>query len=195
MVFLEARQLIMESTFKIVKSNYERDKKQNTPYIIGINGIDCAGKTTLAKDLSGRLKQSEINNEIFHIDDFNDPKVEKETYRAFASGNWNENDFDRYYESIIDFQQAREAVEIAAAKNEMLIVEGIFIFRPQLKITFNYRIYLEVNVSVALTRFEQRRRLKGDDRTAGIFEDIWVRAHNKYVSEVNPQKISNLIIQ
>ena len=185
----------MESTFKIIKSNYERDKKQNTPYIIGINGIDCAGKTTLAKDLSGELKQSGINNEIFHIDDFNNKKVEKETYRAFASGNWNENDFDRYYESIIDFQKTREAVEEAAAKNEIVIVEGIFIFRPKLKITFNYRIYLEVDASVAQTRFEERRRLNGDDRPVEIFKDIWVRAHNKYVSEVNPQKISDLIIQ
>ena len=185
----------MESTFKIIKSNYERAKKQDTPYIIGINGIDCAGKTTLAKDLSGELKQSGINNEIFHIDDFNNKKVEKETYRAFASGNWNENHFDRYYESIIDFQKARKAVEEAAAKNEIVIVEGIFIFRPKLKITFNYRIYIEVDVSVALTRFEKRRRLEGDDRPVEIFEDIWVRAHNKYVSEVNPQKISNLIIQ
>ena len=185
----------MESTFKIVKSNYDRDKKQNTPYTIGINGIDCAGKTTLAKDLSGQLKQSGINNEIFHIDDFNNEKVEKETYRAFASGNWNENDFDRYYESIIDFQKARKAVGEAAAKNEIVIVEGIFIFRPKLKITFNYRIYLKVDVSVALTRFEERRRLKGDDRPVEIFDGIWLRAHNKYVSEVNPQKISNLIIQ
>ena len=185
----------MESTFEIIKSNYERDKKQNTPYIIGINGIDCAGKTTLAKDLSGELKQSGINNEIFHIDDFNNKKVEKETYRAFASGNWNENDFDRYYESIIDFQQAREAVEEAAAKNEIVIVEGIFIFRPKLNITFNYRIYLEVDASVALTRFEERRRLKGDDRPVEIFKDIWVKAHNKYVSEINPQKICDLIIQ
>ena len=184
----------MESTFKIIKSNYERDKKQNTPYIIGINGIDCAGKTTLAKDLSGELKQSGINNEIFHIDDFNNKKVEKETYSAFASGNWNENDFDRYYESIIDFQKAREAVEEAVAINEIVIVEGIFIFRPKLKITFNYRIYLEVNVSVALTRFEQRRRLQGDVRPVEIFEDIWVRAHNRYVSEVNPRQISDLII-
>ena len=139
----------MKSTFEIIKSNYERDKKQNTPYIIGINGIDCAGKTTLAKDLSGQLEQSGIKNKIFHIDDFNDPKVEKETYRAFASGNWNENDFDRYCESIIDFQKAREAVEKAAVKNEIVIVEGIFIFHPKLKITFNYRIYLEVDASVA----------------------------------------------
>jgi uridine kinase len=193
-VFLEARQSVMQSTFKIVKSNYERDKKQNTPYIIGINGIDCAGKTTLAKDLSGQLEQSGIKNKIFHIDDFNDPKVERETYRAFASGNWNENDFDRYYESIIDFQQAREAVEEAAAKNEIVIVEGIFIFRPKLNITFNYRIYLEVDASVALTRFEERRRLKGDDRPVEIFKDIWVRAHNKYVSEVGPRQISDLII-
>ena len=184
----------MKSTFEIIKSNYERDKKQNTPYIIGINGIDCAGKTTLAKDLSGRLKQSGISNEIFHIDDFNNKKVEKETYRAFASGNWNENDFDRYYESIIDFQKARAAVEAATVKNEIVIVEGIFIFRPQLKITFNYRIYLEVHASVALTRFEQRRRLRGDVRPVEIFTDIWVRAHNKYVSEVHPQKMSNLVI-
>ena len=194
MGFLEARQSVMQSTFKIVKSNYERDKKQNTPYIIGINGIDCAGKTTLAKDLSGQLEQSGIKNKIFHIDDFNDPKVEKETYRAFASGNWNENDFDRYYESIIDFQKAREAVEKAAAKNEIVIVEGIFIFHPKLKITFNYRIYLEVDASVALARFEQRRRLQGDARPVEIFEDIWVRAHNKYVSEVDPRQISDLII-
>ena len=185
----------MKSTFEIIKSNYERDKKQNTPYIIGINGIDCAGKTSLAKDLSGRLKQSGIKNEICHIDDFNDPKVEKETYQAFASGNWNENDFDIYYESIIDFQKARAAVEAATVKNEIVIVEGIFIFRPQLKITFNYRIYLEVDASVALTRFEQRRRLQGDVRPVEIFTDIWVRAHNKYVSEVHPQKISNLVIQ
>mgnify|MGYP001419658759 CR=1 FL=1 len=185
----------MESTFKIIKSNYDLDKKQNTPYIIGINGIDCAGKTTLAKDLSGRLKQSGIKNEICHIDDFNDPKVEKETYQAFASGNWNENDFDRYYESIIDFQRARGVVEEAAVINEIVIVEGIFIFRPKLKITFNYRIYIEVDASVALARFEQRRRLKRDDRPVEIFEDIWVRAHNKYVSEVNPQKICDLLIQ
>jgi uridine kinase len=194
-VFLKARQPVMESTFKIIKSNYERGKKQNTPYIIGINGIDCAGKTTLAKDLSGELKQSGINNKIFHIDDFNNKKVEKETYRAFASGNWNENDFDRYYESIIDFQKAREAFEKAAAKSEIVIVEGIFIFRPKLKITFNYRIYLEVDASVALTRFEERRRLKGDDRPVEIFKDIWVKAHNKYVSEINPQKICDLILQ
>jgi len=185
----------MESTFKIIKSNYERDKKQNTSYIIGINGIDCAGKTTLAKDLSGRLKQSGINNEIFHIDDFNNKKVEKETYRAFASGNWNENDFDRYYGSIIDFQKARKAVGKAAAKNEIVIVEGIFIFQPHLNNIFNYRIYLEVDVSVALTRFEERRRLKGDDRPVEIFKEIWVRAHNKYVSEINPQKICDLLIQ
>ena len=185
----------MKSTFEIIKSNYERDKKQNTPYIIGINGIDCAGKTTLAKNLSGQLEQSGIKNKIFYIDDFNDPKVEKETYRAFASGNWNENDFDRYYESIIDFQKASEAVAKAAVKNEIVIVEGIFIFRSKFKITFNYRIYLEVDASIALARFEQRRRLKGDDRPVEIFEDIWVRAHNKYVSEVNPQKISDLIIQ
>ena len=185
----------MESTFKIIKSNYERDKKQNSPYIIGINGIDCAGKTTLAKDLSGELKQSGINNEIFHIDDFNNEKVEKETYRAFASDNWNANDFDRYYESIIDFQKAREAVEAASASNEIVIVEGIFIFQPHLNNIFNYRIYLEVDASVALTRFEERRRLKGDDRPVEIFEDIWVRAHNKYVSEVYPQKICDLLIQ
>lgn len=185
----------MESTFKIVKSNYERDKKPNTSYIIGINGIDCAGKTTLAKDLSGRLKQSGINNEIFHIDDFNNKKVENETYRAFASGNWNENDFDRYYESIIDFQKARKAVGKAAAKNEIVIVEGIFIFKLQLNNIFNYRVYLEVDVSVALTRFEERRRLKGDDRPVEIFKEIWVRAHNKYVSEINPQKICDLLIQ
>ncbi len=185
----------MKSTFKTIKSNYERDKKQNAPYIIGITGIDCGGKTTLAKNLSGELKRSGINNEIFHIDDFNNKKVEKETYSAFASGNWNENDFDRYYESIINFQQATEAVEKAAAKNEIIIVEGIFIFRPQLKITFNYRIYLEVDASVALTCFEERRRLTGDARPVGIFEHIWLRAHNKYVSEVTPQKISNLIIK
>ena len=185
----------MESTFNIIKSNYEWDKKQNTPYIIGINGIDCAGKTTLAKDLSGQLEQSGIKNKIFHIDDFNDPKVEKETYRAFASGKWNENAFDRYYEAIIDFQKASEAVAKAAVKNEIVIVEGIFIFRSKFKITFNYRIYLEVDASIALARFEQRRRLKGDARPVEIFEDIWVRAHNKYVSEVNPQKISDLIIQ
>ena len=185
----------MESTFKIVKSNYDRDKKQNSPYTIGINGIDCAGKTTLAKDLSGQLKQSGINNEIFHIDDFNNEKVEKETYRAFASGNWNENDFDRYYEAIIDFQKARGAVEAASAKNGIVIVEGIFLFQPQLNNIFNYRIYLEVDVPVALTRFEERRRLKGDDRPVEIFKDIWVRAHNKYVSEINPQKICDLLIQ
>ena len=67
-------------------------------------------------------------------------------------------------------------------------MEGIFIFRPKLKITFNYRIYLEVDASVALTRFEERRCLKEDDWPVEIFEDNWVRAHNRYVSEINPKK-------
>ena len=186
--------MIVEDILAFIKAKYEKHRSINQSFVVGINGIDCSGKTTFAKSVSKYFTHHKIENDCLDIDNFNNRAIESETYKAFVSGSWDEKDLNKYYKLIINYSDAIRAVSEYKKKYPLVILEGIFIYKPQLADLFDLKIYLDINISLGRKRFAKRRILKQDQRPFEIYDEIWMLTHIRYESEVHPKRISDLVI-
>ena len=184
----------MEDILAFIKAKYEKHGSITQSFVVGINGIDCSGKTTFAKSVSKYFTHHKIENDHLDIDNFNNPAIESETYKAFVSGSWGEEDLNKYYELIINNSDAIRAVSESQKKYPLVILEGIFIYKPQLVNLFDLKIYLDIDISLGRKRFKKRRSLKQDKRPFEIYDEIWMLSHIRYESEVHPKQIGALVI-
>ena len=186
--------MIVEDILAFIKAKYEKHRSINQSFVVGINGIDCSGKTTFAKSVSKYFTHHKIENDCLDIDNFNNPAIESATYKAFVSGSWDEKDLNKYYKLIINYSDAIRAVSESKKIYPIVILEGIFIYKPQLADLFDLKIYLDINISLGRKRFAKRRSLKQDKRPFEIYDEIWMLSHIRYESEVHPKQISDLVI-
>jgi len=184
----------VEDILAFIKAKYEKHRSITQSFVVGINGIDCSGKTTFAKSVSKYFTHHKIENGCLDIDNFNNRAIESETYKAFVSGSWDEKDLNKYYKLIINYSDAIRAVSEYKKKYPLVILEGIFIYKPQLSDLFDLKIYLDIDISLGRKRFAERRSLKQDKRPFEIYDEIWVLSHVRYDSEVHPKRISDLVI-
>ena len=184
----------MEDILAFIKAKYEKHGSITQSFVVGINGIDCSGKTTFAKSVSKYFTHHKIENDHLDIDNFNNPAIESETYKAFVSGSWGEEDLNKYYELIINYSDAIRTVSESQKKYPLVILEGIFIYKPQLVNLFDLKIYLDIDISLGRKRFTKRRSLKQDKRPFEIYDEIWMLSHIRYESEVHPKLIGDLVI-
>ena len=184
----------MEDILAFIKAKYEKHRSISRSFVVGINGIDCSGKTTFAKAMSKYFSYYKIENDHLDIDNFNNPAIESETYKSFVSGSWGKKDLNKYYELIINYSDAIRAVSEYKKKYPLVILEGIFIYKPQLVDLFDLKIYLDVDISLGRKRFAKRWSLKRDKRPFEIYDEIWMLSHIRYESEVHPKRISDLVI-
>ena len=184
----------MEDILAFIKAKYEQHRSINRSFVVGINGIDCSGKTTFAKAMSKYFSYYKIVNNHLDIDTFNNPVIESETYQAYVSDSWDEEDLNKYYKLIINYSDAIRAVSEYKKKYPLVILEGIFIYKPQLADLFDLKIYLDIDISLGRKRFAKRRSLKQDKRPFEIYDEIWMLSHIRYESEVHPKQISDLVI-
>ena len=184
----------MEDILAFIKAKYEQHLSIKLSFAVGINGIDCSGKTTFAKAMSKYFSYYKIINNHLDIDTFNNPAIENETYKAFVSGSWGEEDLNKYYQLIINYSDAIRSVSESKNNYSIVILEGIFIYKPQLVDLFDLKIYLDIDISLGRKRFAKRRSLERDKRPFDIYDKIWILSHNKYDSEVHPKQISDLVI-
>ena len=184
----------MEDILAFIKAKYEKHRSISRSFVVGINGIDCSGKTTFAKAMSKYFSYYKIENDHLDIDNFNNPAIESETYKSFVSGSWGKKDLNKYYELIINYSDAIRAVSESQKKYPLVILEGIFIYKPQLVNLFDLKIYLDIDISLGRKRFAKRSSLKQDKRPFEIYDEIWMLSHIRYESEIHPKRISDLVI-
>jgi len=184
----------VEDILAFIKAKYEKHGSITQSFVVGINGIDCSGKTTFAKSVSKYFAHHKIKNDCLDIDNFNNPAIESATYQAYVSDSWDEKDLNKYYKLIINYSDAIRAVSEYKKKYPLVILEGIFIYKPQLADLFDLKIYLDIDISLGRKRFAKRRRLKQDKRPFDIYDKIWMLSHIKYESEVHPKQKSDLVI-
>ena len=184
----------MKDILAFIQAKYEKHRSINQSFVVGINGVDCSGKTTFAKSMSKYFTHQKVENYRLDIDNFNNPAIESATYKAFVSGSWDEEYLNKYYELIINYSDAIRAVSESKKKYPLVILDGIFIYKPQLVDLFDLKIYLDINISLGRKRFAKRRSLKQDKRPFEIYDEIWMLSYIRYESEVHPKQISDLVI-
>ena len=119
--------MIVEDILAFIKAKYEKHRSINQSFVVGINGIDCSGKTTFAKSVSKYFTHHKIENDYLDIDNFNNPAIESSTYKAFVSGSWDEKDLNKYYKLIINYSDAISAVS-EYKKNTLLLFWKAYLF-------------------------------------------------------------------
>ncbi|VAX03443.1 hypothetical protein MNBD_ALPHA03-194 [hydrothermal vent metagenome] len=155
--------------------------------VIGINGLDCAGKTSFAKRLYEDLTRKGINCALLHIDDYNNLDVQKRVYTAHQQQAFTARLLNLYYENSIHYDDALNAIASARKSHDITIIEGVFLFKECLMASLDVKIFLPINPDTARKRYLSRKIQVNDHRPASVFDDIWLPSFTRYCAETQPE--------
>jgi uridine kinase len=202
----------MQKFFDMILNKLEA-WNQDKPFIIGINGIDASGKTSFAKSLTSFLQNNSFQTQLVHLDDFHNPKSIR------YSG---KNEFDNYYnhsfdlktliveilEPIAKLQPINKTLQILNLETDnydlqrtyninsqtVVILEGVFLFRPELSKYLDYRLFLKVSFKTALKRAYLRDfQYLGADLEKK-YSQKYFPAQMRYLKEIKPLDLADLVI-
>jgi uridine kinase len=136
---------------------------------VAIDGIDAAGKTTLADELASVLRHRGREVVRLSADDFHRPRAER--YRR------GELSPDGYYHDSFDYRALRKALGTHLPQDSIVLVDGVFLLRPELVEIWDLRIFVSVEPDEAL-----RRALERDTPVFGSRE----KAERRYLARYQP---------
>lgn len=179
---------------------------QNKRFILGIDGLSRAGKTTFVKKLASILESKEIQNMIIHIDDH---IVERKSRYNTGQDEWQEyyylqwdieslkeilfeklsysNELELpYYDNALD---RHEYKELNIADKKVFIVEGIFLLRKEWSSYFDFTVFLDCPRDVRFSRESLKTQLNIEK-----FNKRYWKAEDFYMEKVRPIEKAQLVL-
>lgn len=186
------------------------------PLRVAIDGVDAAGKTTLADELAPLVEASGRPVIRASIDGFHRPRQER--YRH------GENSPEGYYEDSFDYTALRELLlvplesggsqyyrravfdvhrdtpvsvyEEFAPTNAILLFDGVFLLRPELVALWDYRIFVNVDAEVALQRAMQRdvSLFGSPEAVQARYLQRYIPGQRLYFQLARPQKVADVLV-
>lgn len=196
------------------------DKLKNTDiskriYVVGINGLGGAGKSTLVNSLKSELQNESYNSYILHIDDFIHPKSiryndSKEEWYCYYNLQWR---YDYLIKEILDPIKRGEKIDkeiefydkendtyvkkhIYIPLNSILLLEGVFLQRKEIKDYLDFVIYLDVPQEIRLDRVLKRDIYIGSaDDIKDKYNRRYFPAEDRYILEYSPALNADLVLE
>jgi uridine kinase len=145
--------------------------KRPHPICVAIDGIDAAGKTTLADALAIRLRErgrsvSRASVDFFH----NPPEIRYQRGNLSPEG---------YFYDAFDYEALKSQVLIpfqSADPATILICDGVFLLRPELIDFWDIKIFIDIRFETALKRVLER-----DVDLFGSTEEVIRRYQQRYL--------------
>lgn len=180
----EAVRLILDETLKRVRQNIA------APVLLGITGIDCSGKSTLAAALLKGALDAGIRSELVHVDDFIiSASDRKHGGRAHID----------YFENTFDFEKFVARVRSVATISgvQLVIGEGVFLFRRELVGMWHAKVWLEMSPEQSAARGAVRDAAFFGSRDAARSEYLnrFMPAHEYHVERDTPAKSADLVFE
>lgn len=183
--------------------------------VVGIDGLGGAGKSTISEALFETLREEGHNVTVLHIDDFIHPR------RVRYSDDCPE--WECYYKLQWRYDYLKDTV-IRAAKNGedfvgdielydkdtdsyflspthipnggIVIIEGIFLQRPELDGLFDFMIYIDVPEEIRLSRVLERDGYIGDKaQIKSKYDSRYFPAERHYIKTCAPADNADFIIR
>jgi uridine kinase len=186
------------------------------PLRVAIDGIDAAGKTTLADELAQLLQAGGRYVIRASVDGFHRPCADRYRRGADSPEGYYYDSFDyvalrdalldplgpngsrRYRCAVFDHTRDMPCItdEEAAPNDAILLFDGVFLLRPELNALWDYRIFVDVPFAVAL------RRAMARDLTAfgtmGAVETRYQRRYmpgqRLYLTAAHPVEIAHVVV-
>jgi uridine kinase len=190
--------------------------RRDHPVRVGIDGVDAAGKTCFANELAPHLEKGGRNVIRASIDGFHHPKEIRIRQGALSAEGYYRDSFDypaltgllleplgpqgsrRYHTATFDFKTENvvSSETLNAGDDDILVFEGVFLFRPEIDRYWDFRVFLEVSFETNLSR-----ALKRDSYLFGTEDEILRRYRERYIpgqqiylENVMPQAKADVLI-
>ncbi len=184
--------------------------------IIAVDGIDGAGKTTFADGFAEVFAEKGAAVYRASVDGFHRPRAERYARgRSSPEGYYYDSyDYATFRRVLIDpfldgaltsgatgfqlaaFDHVRDAVVesqwVTAPRDAVLVVDGIFLHRPELKNLWHWSVWLEVPESVACARMAIRDG--SDPDPAAPVNARYRLGQELYLREAKPQVAASAIV-
>ena len=184
---------------------------------MAIDGIDAAGKTTLADELAQILRRSGVPVLRASIDGFHHPaSIRHRRAEELPARSYYEDSFD--YPAlrsslldplgssgepsvrirIFDFRtdQSIDEAAVLVQPGTVLLFDGIFLLRPELDGCWDLSIFLRVDPAISLERAMRRdTSLFGTtEATECLYRERYLPGQKLYLGLVHPEQCSDVLI-
>lgn len=191
-------------------------RQQAHPVRVAVDGVDAAGKTTLADELAAllaargkaviracvdgfgrpradRYRRGELSAEGYWLDAFDYPALRANLLDPLGPGGSR-----RYRTATLDVRtdQPRAEPFRLAPPDAVLVVDGVFLLRPQLNDAWDLRVFLQVGFQETLRRAVARdRALFGSAQaTQARYRQRYIPGQRRYLATVQPQRVADVVI-
>jgi uridine kinase len=178
--------------------------------LVGIDGSDGSGKSYFASDLSSSLESNGLTALVVSLDDFLNPKSiryrqGKQSSIGFYEDSYNLNaivegvlnpvvsDRNEVTKTQFDCEHDREDITRASLNYiNIVIVEGLFVNRPDFKSYWDMSVYLRTDFSVSVARGNARFGLNPDPKHES--NRRYVDGNRIYQQFCNPEQVADYVI-
>jgi uridine kinase len=190
--------------------------KRGDPLRVGIDGIDAAGKTCLANALAAELGRQGAAVLRASIDSFHNPReIRYQRGQLSPEGYYYDSfNYELLKESLLtplgpggnrrcrlrafDFRtdQAIQADELLATEESILVFEGVFLFRPEIRHHWDLKIFVEIDFETSLKRALERDLylFSGQDEIIKRYREKYIPGQKLYLESVHPQSLADMVI-
>lgn len=179
---------------------------------VGIDGVDGAGKTTLGNALAGALRAAAVPVVRASADAFHHPRAVRYRRGRDSPEGFFRDSYDyaalrrslldplspggsrRFRTAVFDHRSDRrvDAAEERAEARSVLIVDGIFLHRPELRPYWDFSVFLDVRFEVSIPRGAQRGEGSADPFALG--NRRYVEGQRLYIQECNPKAHATVVV-
>jgi len=193
------------------------EKQKDSPILVGIDGVDASGKTTLAEALVNELKGSGRPIIRASIDGFHNPKSIRYSKGENSPEGYFSDSFNlkaiaevlldplssgklQFKTGVFDYRTDSEVVlpVQTATKDSILIMEGIFLFRPELVNYWDIKIFVDVDFKItvkrAVKRAAEREYIGAEQEILDKYEKRYIPGQQLYFEQTHPKEKADIII-
>lgn len=167
--------------------------QSHAPQFVALSGRDCAGKSTLAKDVHQQLSRLGLSVTLLSIDAFLIPRHLR-TPSTPEHIDYFENAFD--YAALVKALETIKNRGFSVEPNScnIVLVEGIFLLREELYHWWDLTIWVEVDTAVIMNRAIKRdKEYFGDEVTVRrVYENRCLPAQDYHVQRDLPKQNADI---
>lgn len=188
------------------------DLADDRPVLVGVDGVDGAGKTVFADQLAGLLHSWQVSVVRASVDGFHNPqRVRYRRGRSSPEGFFLDSyDYRALRESLLDpvgpggsrqilravyDVTTEEPVQVefeTVAEDTVLVFDGIFLHRPELRDYWHLSVFLDVGFEVSIPRGAARGY--GDPDPDAASNRRYVEGQQLYLARCQPRQHATFVI-
>ncbi|MFI9235298.1 uridine kinase [Streptomyces sp. NPDC053079] len=182
--------------------------------LVGIDGFTAAGKTSFGHELAERLGAAGRPVLRATLDDFKKPWKDRHLYDRESGEGYYRNAYD--YEAVkrllldpcrspeatscvlcsIDplTQQDHSSTVAPLAADAVLIVDGVFAFRPEINAYWDFRVWLHVDEELSVRRGAARDQDWAGSEAESLHRNRYLVAERIYLQEADPLPLMDVVV-